>query len=82
MKIFTKYALDINCLVQNSCLQRELDFLELKLHVKLEFHELELQNSSRLLNSLHTMINCKIFRQIVLYVHFCHKNIAKPYMLF
>ena len=35
----------------------ELDFHKLELYVKLEFHELEFQNSGRLLNILQTMVD-------------------------
>ena len=40
------------------------------LHVKIEFHKFELQNSSRLLNISQIVINCKIFRPTVIFDHF------------
>ena len=48
----------------------ELKFLELKLHGKLEFEELEFLNSGRSLYILETMVDCNIFWQIVVFGQF------------
>ena len=48
----------------------ELKFLELKLHGKLEFEELEFLNSDRSLYILETMVDCNIFWQIVVFGQF------------
>ena len=48
----------------------ELKFLELKLHGKLEFEELEFLNSGRSLYILETVVDCNIFWQIVVFGQF------------
>ena len=46
------------------------DFHKLEFYVELKFHELEFQNSDKLLNISQTVVDCKIFQSKIVFGHF------------
>ena len=51
---------------------RQLEFLKLEFHIKLEFHKLAFQKSDKLLNILKIVVDCKIFWPKMVVGHFGH----------